>query len=149
MIVDQIKFIERYKNLDGRVELALEFLQKTNFKDIAPGIYKISGDDLFYIISDYNTRSAQDSKLEGHEKYIDIHSVIYGDELIGYSPLTNQAVSSEYNNEKDYTLYEGSVSLMKMIPGMFAIFYPNDLHMPGIYNMKKMVKKLVIKVRIT
>ena len=58
-------------------------------------------------------------------------------------------MSSEYNNEKDYTLYEGSVSLMKMIPGMFAIFYPNDLHMPGIYNMKKMVKKLVIKVRIT
>lgn len=148
MIVDQIKFIEKYKNLDGRVELALEFLEQTNFKDIAPGIYKISGDDLFYIVSEYKTRPAQEGKLEGHEKYIDIQSVIHGEEMIGYSPLTNQVVTSEYNKEKDYALYEGSASLIKMIPGMFAIFYPNDLHMPGICNMKKTVKKLVIKVKL-
>ena len=83
MIIDQIKYIERYKNLDGRIELALNFLKNTDFSSIHPGTYQTSEDDFFYIISDYKTKRVQDGKLEGHEKYLDIQSVILGDELIG------------------------------------------------------------------
>jgi YhcH/YjgK/YiaL family protein len=64
-------------------------------------------------------------------------------------PLSNQPETKAYNSEKDYTLYKGHVSLIQMKPGMFAIFYPNDLHMPGLSDMEVKVKKLVIKVKTT
>jgi len=44
--------------------------------------------------------------------------------------------------------YEGRSNLINMEPGLFVIFFPNDLHMPGISEEKLTVKKIVIKVRI-
>jgi len=144
MIIDQVKFIERYKNFDS----ALYFLQNTDFLNIKPGRYEVSGDEIYYTISDYKTIPIKDGTLEGHKKYIDIHCIIEGDELIGYASLNDQAIIKAYDSEKDYALYKGNVNLIKMVPGMFAIFYPNDLHMPGLNNIETKIKKLVIKVKI-
>jgi YhcH/YjgK/YiaL family protein len=149
MIIDQIKFIERYKNLDERVGLALNFLKNTDFSSMKPGIYQVSGDDIFYMINDYKTKPVKDGILEGHKKYIDIQSIITGSELIGYAPLSNQLETEVYDSEKDYALYKGHSSLVQMKPGMFAIFYPNDLHMPGLNDIETKVKKLILKVKIT
>jgi len=149
MIIDQIKFIERYKNLDGRIGLALNFLKNTDFTNMKPGRCQISGDDIFYMINDYKTIPVKDGILEGHKKYIDIQSIITGNELIGCAPLSNQLETEVYDSEKDYALFKGQASLVQMKPGMFAIFYPNDLHMPGLNEMEIKVKKLVIKVKIT
>ena len=55
---------------------------------------------------------------------------------------------STYDELYDYTLYQGDATFIKLVPGSFAIFYPNDLHMPGIDEYKTDVKKMVIKVRI-
>ncbi len=149
MIFDQIKFIDKYRALDEKIELALNFLKNKDFSSMRPGRYQISGDDIFYMISNYKTIPVKDGMLEGHKEYIDIQSVITGSELIGYVPLSNQPETKAYNSEKDYTLYKGHVSLIQMKPGMFAIFYPNDLHMPGLSDMEVKVKKLVIKVKTT
>jgi YhcH/YjgK/YiaL family protein len=144
LLCEPLASVSVVKNLAEGVD----WLSKTNFTEIKSGIYHIHGNDLFYIVSEYETRFQNEGALESHIKYIDIHCVIDGSEKIGYAPLTNQLVSKKYDNEHDYALYEGDSSLIKMEPGMYSIFFPNDLHMPGIDDKPHKVKKVVMKVRI-
>lgn len=126
----------------------IECLSNTDFTKIETGIYHIQGQDLFYIVSEYETRAQSDMVLESHKKYIDIHSVIVGSEKIAYTPFTDQMVVKKYDKEDDYALYKGDSSLIKMNLGMFSIFFPNDLHMSGIGEKPHKIKKVVMKVRI-
>ena len=126
----------------------IEFLSTTDFTKIESGTYHIQDQDLFYIVSEYKTRLQSDRILESHNKYIDIHSVIVGSEKIAYAAFTDQMVVKKYDNKDDYVLYEGDSSLIKMNPGMFSIFFPNDLHASGIGEESHKIKKVVMKVRI-
>ena len=74
--------------------------------------------------------------------------MILGSEYIGHALLSNQKVLRDYDELYDYALYQGDATFIKLVPGSFAIFYPNDLHMPGIDEYKTDVKKMAIKVRI-
>ena len=134
--------------LEKRVAEGIEYLSKSDFTNVKSGIYHIQGDDLFYIVSEYETRPESDCALESHVKYVDIHSVIEGMEHIGYAPLVDQLVSKKYDGEHDYALYKGEASFIRMNPGMYSVFFPNDLHMPGVGENSDKVKKVVMKVRI-
>jgi YhcH/YjgK/YiaL family protein len=69
---------------------------------------------------------------------------------MGYAPLGGQKVLSPYKEENDIVFFTGDKSFTKVSEGMFAIFFPEDVHMPGISTGKiSDVKKLVIKVRTT
>jgi len=127
----------------------IEYLSKTDFTKIESGNYHIQGQDLFYIVSEYETRPQSDRVLESHKKYIDIHSVIFGSEKIAYAAFTDQMVIKKYDKKDDYALYEGDSSLIKMNLGMFSIFFPNDLHVSGIGEQSHKIKKVVMKVRIS
>jgi YhcH/YjgK/YiaL family protein len=148
MIFDQIKFSKRYKNISERMDKALLFLSNENLQELPTGRFDISGDEIFCLVNEYTTKSVAECSMEAHKNYIDIQSIIYGKEQIGYSPLSNQTIVKEYDVENDYALYEGRSNLINMEPGLFVIFFPNDLHMPGISEEKLTVKKIVIKVRI-
>jgi YhcH/YjgK/YiaL family protein len=67
---------------------------------------------------------------------------------MGYVPLGNQQVLEAYKEENDIVFFNGEKSFTKVTAGMFAIFFPTDVHMPGIcVRQKSPVKKLVIKMR--
>ena len=66
---------------------------------------------------------------------------------MGYVPMSDQAVTAEYDDEKDVVFFEGSPLFVKLDKGMFVIFFPEDLHMPGIGDGGP-VRKIVIKVKI-
>jgi YhcH/YjgK/YiaL family protein len=74
--------------------------------------------------------------------------MVKGSEQVGYAPLADQTPVTEYDEKNDYILYSGHVSCFDFTEGMFAIFYPRDLHMPGIGEDKSQVRKAVIKVKI-
>jgi YhcH/YjgK/YiaL family protein len=75
--------------------------------------------------------------------------VISGEELMGYAPIGGQKILEPYKEENDIVFFNGDKSFTKVTAGMFAIFFPEDVHMPGISTGKiAVVKKLVIKVRI-
>ena len=59
-----------------------------------------------------------------------------------------EKIVKNYDETNDYALYDGSATFFKLMPGSFAIFYPNDLHMPGVGDFKTNVKKLVMKVSV-
>ncbi len=149
MILDRIKNIHLFSDMNPMIVQALSFLKDTDFQQLKPGRYEIAGDDLFLMVSDYKTREMEDCRLEAHRKYIDIHFIAEGSELIGYSSFNDQEQATEYDAENDFILYCGEKNYLKLDAGMFAIFYPSDLHMPGIMiNKPAEVRKVVVKVKL-
>jgi YhcH/YjgK/YiaL family protein len=148
MIIDKIENAHLYKELSKRIEKAFEYIKATDLKKINPGKYEIDGENIFALISEYKTKSEQEGKLEAHRKYIDVQYVISGEEKMGYVPLNGQQILEPYKEENDIIFFTGDKSFTKVSSGMFAIFFPEDVHMPGITTKESLsVKKLVIKVR--
>ena len=149
MIVDKIENSGLYKNLSERIKRSFDYIKQTDLKKLQPGRYDIEGDNIFALISDYQTKLESEGKLEAHKKYIDVQYVIEGEELMGYAPLGNQQTLEAYKEENDIIFYKGEKVFIKVTEGMFAIFAPEDVHMPSIQSEKKsLVKKLVIKVKV-
>lgn len=150
MIIDKIENSQLYQGLGERIEKAFEYIHNTDLKNIQPGKYEIDGENIFALISEYKTKPEAEGKLEAHRKYIDVQYVISGEELMGYAPLGTQQILEPYKEENDIVFFTGDKSFTKVSEGMFAIFFPEDVHMPGIMTKESSpVKKLVIKVRTT
>lgn len=150
MIIDKLENAHLYKNLGERISKSFEYIRTTDLKNLPAGRYPIDGENIFALVSEYKTKSEAEKKLEAHKKYIDVQYVISGEELMGYAPLGNQQILETYKEENDIEFYTGDKLFTKVSEGMFAIFFPEDVHMPGISTGKiSDVKKLVIKVRTT
>ena len=149
MIVDKIENTHLYKNLGERIKKSFDYIIQTDLKKLQPGRYDIDDNNIFALISEYQTKAESEGKLEAHKKYIDVQYVISGEELMGFAPLGTQEILKPYKEENDIIFYNGDKVFIKVIGGMFAIFFPEDVHMPGINTGKITdIKKLVIKVRI-
>ncbi len=147
MIFDYIKNIDKYKSLHPRFEKAFEFIRTADLDNLTHGKHPVEGDDIYASVNEYMTKS--EGYLEAHVKYIDIQIVTKGIEQIGFFGLEDQEIRDHYDDEKDIAFYFGDCEHLILQPGLFAIFFPKDLHKPGIsvYDSVK-VKKIVIKVRV-
>lgn len=149
MIIDLLTNSNLYHTIHPRINRALKYLAETDFNSMPLGKYEVDGTDLFAIVNEYETKDAADCVWEAHRKYIDIHYILRGSELIGTTLLTNQSPTKEYDVENDYWLFEGGESKQVLQPGMFAIFYPHDIHSTSHHpNSKSFVRKVVMKVLI-
>jgi YhcH/YjgK/YiaL family protein len=149
MIIDKLSNSALYSGLREGIERAFNYLQNTNFNVLSPGKYEIDGDNVFAIVAEYQTKDESEGKPESHKKYIDVQYVAKGSELMGYVPLENQKVIEGYNEQNDITFFSGEIFFSKLDEGMFAIFFPTDIHLPGIkVNEITYVKKVVIKVKV-
>jgi len=149
MVIDKLKNSKLYENLGERIGKALNYLKETDFSKIENGKYEIEGNDIFAMVNEYNTKDATEGKLESHRNYLDVQYVAKGAEQIGYIPFNEQKPEIDYNIENDVTFYSGEKSFTKLEEGMFAIFFPTDIHMPGIkLDVPVKVKKVVVKVKI-
>ncbi|GMU96200.1 YhcH/YjgK/YiaL family protein [Ignavibacterium album] len=149
MIIDHIENRNLYSSLNSDIKKALDYLSATDFGEIESGKYEIDGENIFAIVSEYKTKDLSKGKPESHRKYIDVQYVFSGEEFIGYAPLADQKIAEEYNETNDITFYDCDQSLCLIQKNMFAIFFPTDIHMPGIrVNNSLPVKKIVVKVKV-
>lgn len=149
MIIDKLSNATLYSGLSEGIDRAFSYLHNTNFNEVPPGKYEIDGDNVFVIVSEYQTKDESEGKPESHKKYIDVQFAVKGSELIGYAPLVNQEISEPYNEENDIIFYKTKCSFLELSEGMFAIFYPDDIHLPGIkVGEKILVKKVVVKIKV-
>jgi len=113
--------------------------------------YVLRGNRLFAMADSYNTRPRDAAKLETHRKYIDIQVLLSGSERLEIYPKTGLSVSEPYNPEKDAEFYrppeQPPVEIL-LTPGHFAVFFPEDAHMPCLMSgsSPQPVKKIVIKL---
>lgn len=149
MIIDKLSNSHLYSGLGERIDKVFAYLKETDFSIIELGKYEIDGENIFALVNEYNTKDETEGKLEAHKKYIDVQFVAKGSELMGYAPLEIQKVIDDYNEQNDITFFSGDKSFIQVDEGMFAIFFPTDVHLPGIkVNKKSYVKKIVIKVKV-
>ncbi|MDX9882703.1 MAG: YhcH/YjgK/YiaL family protein [Prolixibacteraceae bacterium] len=149
MITDRIENTGFYKNSGTGVAKALQYIAETDFTGLAKGKYIIDGELIYAVVNEYETKPEADCKIEAHRNYIDVQFIVSGEEAIGYAPLNGQEPSIAYNDEKDCVFYKVPTSKVILGAGMFAIFYPHDLHQPGISSGTiSNVKKVVVKVRV-
>lgn len=113
------------------------------------GIHPIIGEDMFCNVMRYNTVEPIDSKYESHRKFVDLQYTIDGEESIDWLLSSNLDCNGSYAEETDLQFYHpaDSMSRVKMAPGFFAIFLPDDAHRPKIKSGNTgNVFKLVIKI---
>jgi YhcH/YjgK/YiaL family protein len=146
MIIDSLENYQLYKAINERIAKGFDFLRTTDLNAIPSGKHDIDGDTIFALVQEYQTKPLSECKLESHKKFIDIQYMIRGEEMMGVTTQNNQKII-EVNEEKDYTFYEGTTSLVRVSKGMFTIFFPDDLHQPCVQTESAAeVKKVVIKV---
>ena len=152
MIYDTLNNIAFYKGLSPDIYEGLKFLQQVN-PDIAVGTYQLTP-NIKAIVSEYTTKEVNENGYETHRQNIDIQYLLKGNEKIAYLPLEELSVTKPYSEETDAAfykvVYDHSPSTLDLRPGYFAIFFPQDGHMPQLCAKEpEKVKKVVVKVRVS
>ena len=151
MVYDKIDNIALYRNLSPNIALGLDFLKQMK-PDTAVGTYQINH-RVKVVVSEYETKAENEYGYEAHKKYIDIQYLLSGEERIACLPIERLNVMKEYNEENDAAFYAADLSLqpsyLSLLPGYFAIFFPQDGHKPQLcVDKPQIVKKVVVKVEI-
>lgn len=146
MIIDKLENIGMYASVNPLFAQAIEFLKSTDLNAHEPGKVVLKEGELFVNFAAARPKTKDDAKIETHNNFIDIQIPLTGTELMGYMPRTDLA-EAEYNAEKDVTFYLGhATDYLTVKPGMFAIFFPEDAHAPGVTEVE--LKKVIVKVRV-
>ena len=146
MIIDKLENIGMYASVNPLFAQAIEFLKSTDLNAHELGKVVLKEGELFVNFAAARPKTKDDAKIETHNNFIDIQIPLTGTELMGYMPRTDLA-EAEYNAEKDVTFYPGhATDYLTVKPGMFAIFFPEDAHAPGVTEVE--LKKVIVKVRM-
>lgn len=146
MIIDKLENIGMYASVNPLFAQAIEFLKSTDLNAHELGKVVLKEGELFVNFAAARPKTKDDAKIETHNNFIDIQIPLTGTELMGYMPRTDLA-EAECNAEKDVTFYPGhATDYLTVKPGMFAIFFPEDAHAPGVTEVE--LKKVIVKVRV-
>jgi YhcH/YjgK/YiaL family protein len=148
MIIDHISCIENYYKINALFQNVNDFIVNKKYDNLAVGRHEIIEDKLYAIISKGNASESNSVKLEIHKKFIDLHYVVEGEDVIGYSHISKcvQPIG-EFDVGNDYLLFNDTPSCnFKIEKNFFSIFFPGDAHSPlnGSANYYKIVFKIII-----
>jgi biofilm protein TabA len=148
MILDVLENAYRYLALNNGFAKAIEFLLLPNLKELPVGKYEIDGDSVYATLSKDIGRRKEDTLLETHEKYIDIQLVLAGTDNMGWKPKSScKQPAGEYDQKRDLQLFaDEPEAWLSTASGSFAIFFPEDAHMPLISSGQ--LHKVVVKVAV-
>ena len=147
MIIDTIENLSNYASLNPLFADVVAFLNANDLQTMEPGKYPIKDKDLFLNLQVAKQRTKETAFLEIHIEMIDIQIPVSAAETFGYTPLCDLP-AFEYNAEKDITKYGDTQpqTFVTVQPGQFAIFFPQDGHMPCITDAPE-IKKAIFKVK--
>lgn len=148
MIHDTLNNSARYETLHPRFKTAFDFLRNTDFSNLPAGKIDIDGDAVFASLNITNGIQPNESKIETHQKYIDIQMPLAVTETMGWiSAKSLKNIAIPYDEEKDIAFYnEKATSYINVNPHEFAVFFPEDGHQPCIGSGE--MRKVIIKVSL-
>lgn len=148
MIVSNLTNSRRIENLHPLFKTLFDYVKTHDLLHAEPGRIEIDGDNLFInnVSPECTTREKQ--LLELHRDYIDIHILLEGRETIGWKAIEDLTSETKpYEKEGDCALYSDTpTAFVDLLPGQFAIVYPEDPHAPAIG--KGRIRKLIAKVKL-
>ncbi len=151
MITDRLANAGLYRHLHPRIAAALDWLGATDVATMPLGKTPIDGENIFALVQEYTPKDAAQVKLEAHREYWDVQYVVAGAERVGWVNLAEVSVLEPHDAERDVAFFSGTASFVRVPAGSFAIFSPEDVHMPGVaaegHDPAGTVRKIVVKVR--
>lgn len=147
MIIDTLDNLAKYVAINPLFKDVVEFIENDDLERMEPGKYEIKGKDLYLNIAVAKGKAPDEAVIETHRNMIDIQIPLDGPETYGYTPLSDLP-EAQYNAEKDITKYGDTKAqtYVTVIPGQFAIFFPQDGHAPCITDVPEL-KKAIFKVK--
>ncbi|MDD3570855.1 MAG: YhcH/YjgK/YiaL family protein [Lachnospiraceae bacterium] len=153
MIITDLDNVDFYSSILGKnAEKAIKALKETPFLSLNEGRYDVDGDEVYFMVNKYNTKSPDVAQFETHKKYVDIQYMVKGNEIIYCDLACHMEICGEYNLEKDKQRYVNAPGtiVIRMHPGNMVLLFPEDAHKVGcmIGNNSHPVFKVVLKVKI-
>lgn len=147
MIVDRIENLEKYVALHPLFADVVTFMQTHQLVELEEGKHVIKGKELFVNIDSCKGKRQDEAVLEYHRQMIDIQIPLTTEEVFGYSPV-EELPEVAFNEEKDIAKISGisAQTYIRVKPGQFVIFFPQDGHAPCIATADIM-KKAIFKVK--
>jgi biofilm protein TabA len=148
MILDILENAHRYLALHEGFAKAFDFLLRPDLKELPVGKHEIDGENIYAIAAKDAGRRKEDALLETHEKYIDIQLILTGTDDIGWKPKSQcKQPTGGYDQKTDeQTFADEPDAWISTKSGAFAIFFPEDAHMPLISSDQ--IHKVVVKVAV-
>lgn len=149
MILAHIEDSERYFSLHPLFKQLFDYVKTHDLSQVPAERITLDGERLFINVADASLKSPEEQVLEVHRRYIDVHFPLSSNEVMGWSPLQGLQTESvnPFNEEDDYAVYaEPAQTYLTILPGEFAIVWPEDAHAPIIGEGK--LRKLIAKVLI-
>ena len=152
MIAGNKKDIEKFMPyVSERLGKALKYIAETDFTKVENGEYHLDGDKVFVRVDRYTTEPKDNKKPESHNAYIDVQYLGEGTEKIYYAAKSEQhKVIEDYAADRDRLFYTdaGEKDSVTLGDGVYAIFFPWELHRPGCHAVHGgcPVQKVVVKV---
>ena len=139
------------------IQEGIQFLLEHSLRELPSGRTDIDGEKLFAKVSSYATEPTDCRRPERHERYIDVQCIVEGKEKIGFGRIEDAGrIDTDDLVDKDILYYDrkegmADENFLSLSSGMFAIFFPWDVHRPNCSadGTSSKVKKVVIKISMT
>lgn len=136
--------------INARVDDALKFLKKLHVSEDDAGKKVVVNNHFFYSVQSYDTKPADECKLESHRNYIDIQIMVSGEESMDLVDISRLSINEEYDEVNDVMFWGVPKRMSKttLVAGDYIVLYPETAHRGAQYmNATKHVLKIVGKVR--
>ena len=152
MIFSSIYASDDLKKYPEALQKAFTYVATTDFDALPDGVYELDGKLMYAQVFTFTSKPAAECKPELHRKYLDVQFWISGEEKFGVAPINGVGNCIEEIDERDLYFYDGvaNESFVHATEGCYAIFFPNDVHRPGVCLGDKPLsyRKVVVKVAV-
>ena len=153
IICDQRDWAQERYALHPIIQKGIDYINQTDFSRLTPGKYDIIPDNMFCLLQEMPTRPAAQMRAESHFNFVDIQYLLSGEETIGVARGAKEhTIIDNHAVENDIVFYADTQneSLIHLLPGMFAVFFPEDLHRPCCQTHgESVIRKAVIKIHLS
>lgn len=138
------------KDVNQRVNDAIEYLQSIDVSSIEIGVKNIVDENFFFMIQSYETKPINECELESHRKNIDIQIMLEGVEVMDIADISRLCIKKEYDEDKDIMFWKAPLRMARttLNVGDCIVLYPENAHRgAATYKEDVHVLKIVGKVR--
>lgn len=149
MIITTIDQLSNYIPQIPLLDLVCSELKQSKLLSLDEGRYELFGDSVFYMVNLYTSSENNDMMYEFHKKYIDVQIMLSGSEICLWSN-TDADLNTIDPSIKDisFNYIEKESAKLHLDTGNVAIFFPGELHKPGLDSgYRKENRKIVFKIK--
>lgn len=132
-----------------RVKEAVNFLKNTDLTKTPLGRSHQDGERFYCQTLEYETEPITDFQFEIHNKRLDLHYLVEGEERIDVSPDTNFVPITDYNEDRDIQYVKQPKNFNQVIlhQGDFVLIGMHEPHRTnGLVDKPTHVRKIVLKL---